>query len=308
MTFRSQRNWDNALAAESVNRFLERGVGVTVVAMQHIRRMRGGAQGHLMRCSDNCFYVVKFFNNPQHERVLANELLATRLAEHAGLPVPATAVVEVDERFIKHTPELHIQLAHTSIRCQQGLHFGSQYVVNPLEGQVFDYLPMTMLDRVRNLETFAGMLVVDKWTGNVDGRQAAFWRKSGGRKYTASFIDQGYCFNAGEWTFPDNPLRGVYATNEVYAGVKGWESFEPWLSRIENMSEEIVWRLVAEIPPVWYGGEWGPLENLVKHLISRRGLVRDLIGAFRDSVRNPFPEWNRRGKEANRSVGERLSV
>ena len=58
-------------------------------------RMRGGAQGHLMRCSDGHFYVVKFRNNPQHLRVLANEMLATRLAERAGLPVPVTEVVEV---------------------------------------------------------------------------------------------------------------------------------------------------------------------------------------------------------------------
>jgi hypothetical protein len=74
---------------------------------------------------------------------------------------------------------------------------------------------------------------VDKWTGNADGRQAAFWRHSRERKYTATFIDQGYCFNAGEWTFPDFTLRGVYARNEVYARVCGWQSFEPWLSRIE---------------------------------------------------------------------------
>ena len=43
-----------------------------------------------MRCSDDHFYVVKFRNNPQHMRVLANEMLATRLAERAGLPVPVT--------------------------------------------------------------------------------------------------------------------------------------------------------------------------------------------------------------------------
>jgi len=33
--------------------------------------------------------VVKFQGNPQHTRVLANEMLATRLAKAAGLPVPA---------------------------------------------------------------------------------------------------------------------------------------------------------------------------------------------------------------------------
>jgi len=267
--------------------------------MQHVRRMRGGAQGHLMRCSDSHFYVVKFRNNPQHRRVLANELLATRLADRTGLPVPATEVVEVSEWLVNHTPELHIQLAHDVIRCEPGLQFGSRYVVNPLEGQVFDYLPMAMLDRVRNLEAFAGMLVLDKWTGNADGRQAAFWRQLRERKYTATFIDQGYCFNAGEWTFPDHPLRGVYAGNEVYAGVRGWESFEPWLSRIEQMEEQVMWGLAEEIPAEWYGGARNALENLVSNLILRRQMVRDLIEAFRDSVRNPFPKWRDQNRDTN---------
>ena len=61
---------------------------VAVIAIQQIRRMRGGAQSHLMLASDNNLYVVKFRNNPQHVRVLANELLATRLAEAVGLAVP----------------------------------------------------------------------------------------------------------------------------------------------------------------------------------------------------------------------------
>jgi len=262
-----------------------------VCAMQHVRRMRGGAQGHLMRCSDGHFYVVKFRNNPQHVRVLANEFLATRLAESAHLPVPATEVVEVGEWLVEHTPELNIQLAGTTIRCEPGLQFGSRYVVSPLEGQVFDYLPAEMLDRVRNLETFAGMLVIDKWTGNANGRQAAFWRKLRERKYTVSFIDQGYCFNAGEWTFPDSPLRGVYARNEVYAGVNGWSSFEPWLTNVESMVEDAVWRASGEIPPEWYGGDWGALENLAQLLLERRALVRELITAFRMSPRQPFPNW-----------------
>ena len=48
-----------------------------------------------MRCSDGYYYVVKFQNNPQGVRILANELLATRLAARIGLPVPGAAVVEV---------------------------------------------------------------------------------------------------------------------------------------------------------------------------------------------------------------------
>jgi hypothetical protein len=42
-------------------------------ALEQIRRMRGGAQSHLMRCSDDNYYVVKFQNNLQHRRILVND-------------------------------------------------------------------------------------------------------------------------------------------------------------------------------------------------------------------------------------------
>jgi hypothetical protein len=80
---------------------------------------------------------------------------------------------------------------------------------------------------VRNLNDFARVLVLDKWTCNSDGRQAIFSKGRRRQRYSATFIDQGYCFNAGEWTFPDSPLRGAYANNYVYEGVMGWEAFEP---------------------------------------------------------------------------------
>jgi hypothetical protein len=268
-------------------------VGVT--AMRHIRRMRGGAQAHLLQCSDNHFYVVKFGNNPQHPRVLANEWLATRLAEAVGLPVPPTEVVEVDDCLIGSTRELVVQLAQRTVPCQSGSQFGSRYAVNPMEGQVFDYLPMEWMDRVRNLRAFSGVLALDKWTGNADFRQAAFWRRSRERRYTAIFIDQGYCFNAGEWTFPDCPLRGVYARDEVYASVTGWESFEPWLCRIEQLDERVVWEIARSIPSEWYANEWDALERMVSTLIRRRRIVRDLIQVFRNSNRRPFPDWYGQG-------------
>src|ERR1700685_1422032 len=125
-------------------------------ALEQIRRMRGGAQGHLMRCSDGNFYVVKFQNNPQHLRVLANELLATRLAESVGLPVPVAEIITVKEWLIANTPELRMDAAGLSSHCKGGLQFGARYVCDPAEGQVFDYLPESMLPKVRNLTAFAG--------------------------------------------------------------------------------------------------------------------------------------------------------
>jgi len=269
---------------------------LAVLAVQQIRRMRGGAQGHLMLGADEQLWVVKFQNNPQHVRVLANEMLATRLAEAAGLSVPVTDVVEVSGWLIENTPELDVDLGRERVRCQAGLQFGARYVGGTMPGQVMDYLPEEQLEEIRNLEEFAGMLALDKWTGNANGRQAVFARKARERRYSASFIDQGYCFHAGDWKFEDVPLRGVYPRNLVYAQVRGWESFEPWLTRLETMDAAVMWRVAEAIPPEWYGGDLSAMESLVETLIQRQKRIRALIEGFGRSQRAPFPKWVGMGK------------
>ena len=160
-----------------------------------------------------------------------------------------------------------------------------------------DTLPETQLAEVKNLREFAGMLVMDKWTSNVNGRQAVFGKRPRERRYTATFIDQGYCFNAGEWKLIDTPLRGVFASNLVYERVVGWESFEPWLARVEGMDPQTIWSAAEAIPPEWYGGDTAELEQLVEALMARRTRVRELIDGFRESHRMPFPHWGRAASE-----------
>jgi hypothetical protein len=265
---------------------------LAVLAVQAIRRMRGGAQSQLMLGADGRLWVVKFQNNPQHIRVLANDLIATRLADAVGLTVPPCDVVEVTEWLVAHTPEMEIELGRgVRERCRAGLQFGSRFVGGLMPGQVVDYLPEPQLDEVRNRTEFAGMLALDKWTGNCNGRQAVFSRKARERKYAATFIDQGFCFNAGEWNFPDSPLRGVFARNSVYAAVNGWQSFEPWLSRIEQIDAGRLWAIAEAVPPEWYGGDPAEIERLMESLFARRSRVRAMIDEFRRSEREPFPNW-----------------
>jgi hypothetical protein len=258
-------------------------------AVQHIRRMRGGAQSHLLRASDGAFYVTKFQNNPQHVRVLANEMFATKLGQWLGLPLPRVEVIEVSDWLITNTCDLRVDVGGLAKPCSSGRQLASLYP--DLETQVFDYLPEGLLMQVTNLQDFARCIVLDKWTANSDGRQAIFVRKPRGRKYRASFIDQGYCFNAGEWTFPDSALRGVYARNSVYAGVKGWESFEPALTKAEQADITDLWRYAELIPEEWYGQQHEALEQMIEALHQRRRMLRTLITAFRQSSRNPFPNW-----------------
>jgi hypothetical protein len=89
-------------------------------ALEQLRRMRGGAQSHLMRCSDGKYYVVKFQNNPQHRRILVNELLGTELAARLGLPTPPVATVEVSEELIGLTHELAVEMPRQGIPSGPG--------------------------------------------------------------------------------------------------------------------------------------------------------------------------------------------
>jgi len=244
-----------------------------------------------MLASDGQPYVVKFQNNPQHIRVLANELMATRLAESVGLSVPTCEVVEVTDWLIQNSRELSVDLGQSQEPCRAGLQFGSRLIGGLMPDQVMDYLPEDRLLEVKNLGEFAGMLVIDKWTCNSNGRQAVFYKRPREKRYTATFIDQGYCFNAGEWKFIDAPLRGVYARNLVYRSVKGWESFEPWLSRVQEFDPQIVWSIAETVPPEWYGGDLGEIEILIERLLERRVRIQELISLFRESSREPFPNW-----------------
>jgi len=276
-------------------------------AVEQIRRMRGGAQSHLMRCSDENYYVVKFQNNPQHRRILVNELLGTRLARRMGLPTAPVSVVHVSEELIRLTPELCVETPRSRIPCTAGLQFASRYPEDPRRVAMHDFLPDEQLRAVDNVHEFAGMLVFDKWTCNTNGRQTVFFAplkprgnlpvagsagpQPAGGVYHAVMIDQGFCFNAGEWNFPDAPLRGLYARNRVYEGVIGMESFAPWLERVEKMSERVLAELAEEIPPEWYEDNYDLLLRLLEQIYRRRVRVPELLLAAKDSNRQPFPHW-----------------
>src|SRR5271167_4303918 len=135
-----------------------------VRAVEHIRRMRGGAQSHLMRCSDENYYVVKFQNNPQHRRVLVNELLGTQLAELLGLPTTPVAIIEVSQELIRLTTELCVEVPQRRIPCKPGLQFGSRYAGDPHNPTLLDFFSDDRLLSAQNLVDFVGMLVFDAWT------------------------------------------------------------------------------------------------------------------------------------------------
>jgi hypothetical protein len=202
-----------------------------------------------------------------------------------------------------------MEAPRTRIPCVPGLQCGSRFPEDPREVTLHDFLPDEKLREVDNLLEFAGMLVFDKWTCNTNGRQTVFFetrQQPGATSHSAGaaenaqvvrsgyhtvMIDQGFCFNAGEWNFPDAPLRGLYARNRVYAGVIGMESFGPWLERLERISERVLGELAEEIPPAWYEDDYDAVQRLLEQLYRRRGRLPELLLSARNCNRQPFPQW-----------------
>lgn len=263
-------------------------------AMEFVCKMRGASQPSLLRCEDGENYVVKFRNNPQHVRILANEMLASRLALLLGLPVPGPAFIDVSPDLIAGNPMLQFELGRGREACLPGVQFGSKFPGSPAHTLVVDFLPDRLLRRVTSVDkVFVGALVFDKWTCNCDGRQAIFFRTADqeGSAWSAALIDQGFCFNDGEWNFPDSPIRSLYPRRLVYEKVRGLSSFEPYLSRLENLDASELEECGRGIPEEWCGGEWELFVRLVERLDERRRRVRQALIDAKNSSLAPFPNW-----------------
>ncbi len=139
-------------------------------------------------------------------------MIATQLAAAVGLTVPVERVVEVTEWLVEATPDMFVELPRGERqRYAAGLQFGSQFVGGLMPGRVVDYLPEQQLDEVKALGEFAGMLCIDKWAGNCNGRQAVFERKPRERKYRATFYCRGFFVSILGISFGFSAAWGVSA-------------------------------------------------------------------------------------------------
>ena len=266
--------------------------------------MRGGAQSHLLEADDGCWYVVKFRNNPQHRRILVNELVSSVLLSYLKISTPRMALIHLSPEFLEANPEIHVTLGTRRLPVEPGWHFGSQYPGDPERVAVYDFLPDTLLPQVANLEDFRAILTFDKWVGNADGRQSVFYRamvRQGEPRhgpgavarpgFVASMIDHGFAFNGPHWDFPESPLQGLYARRQVYESVRSLDDFQPWLEQVVHFPEEVVDQAWKRIPVDWIDGEEEALAQLLERLFERRARLPELISACRTARTNPFPNW-----------------
>ena len=275
-----------------------------VRARNLIRKMRGGAQAHLLEGEDGAFYVVKFVNNPQHRRILINEWLACAFLRYLQIHVPDTVVIELTSEFIGKNPDLYLSIGARREQVPPGLHFGSRLAVHPDRVAIFDFLPDKLLFKIENRVDFLGALVFDKWVANADSRQAVFFRARA-KAWTplkgeaparvgffAQMIDHGFAFNGPHWEFHDSPIQGLYFRTAVYDEVRSLDSFQPWMAMVENFPIEVVDSAWKEIPRDWMQDDEGPLEDLLERLLKRRSRIATLIHEVQRKRTTAFANWH----------------
>ena len=272
-----------------------------VTARTHIRKMRGGAQSHLIQASDGHFYVVKFRNNPQHRRILVNELIAAEILSYLQIPAPACELVRIPEEFLRENPAASIQFGSQTIAPDPGWAFGSRHPGDPNLTAIYDFVPDSLLAQVQNRGAFLEILAFDKWTGNADGRQAIFFRahlkewapqlKPGPKKmgFVALMIDHGFIFNGPHWNFTESALQGLYPRRMVYEPVTSLDDFQPSLGRILNFPDEVLDRALRRIPPDWIEHEEEELDRLLETLLRRKKRVGELL----EQSLPAFPNWKK---------------
>ncbi len=257
-----------------------------------------------MEAEDGHYYIVKFKNNPQHRRILVNELVASVFLNYLRLATPGTAIIRLTESFLEQHPDISMSLGTRRIAVEPGWHFGSRFPGDPDTMAVYDFIPDSLLRTVANRSHFLGVLVFDKWVGNADARQAIFFRarlrdwlpetEGGYRRlgFVTQMMDHGYIFDGPHWRLPVSPIQGLYYRPSVYEEVTSFDDFQPWLNRVIDFPEEVLDDALKKVPREWLSGDEEELEQLFHKLLRRRPQVPDLIRDCRHGRINPFPNWD----------------
>ena len=243
----------------------------------------------MLKANDGKTYIVKFQDNPQHRRILINEIVSSVCLQYLGIMTPSVAFVTTTPEFRAANP-LRLQCGGARVGPEDGPHFGSCCPDDAGTRAVYDLLPDCLLPRILNSRDFLGVLAFDKWLGNIDHRQCIFYRTNG--QWTASMIDNAAVLSGKYWELPEQPFGGIYPRQSVYACVRSMSDFQPWLERIACFPESVLEGIRAIVPSAWLRGDGDRLKAVLEQVALRRSAVESLIWNLRTAIRNLFPNWS----------------
>ncbi|MNP00700.1 hypothetical protein D3C76_924950 [compost metagenome] len=252
-------------------------------AVQYIKPMeQGWTRPHIFKCDDHKSYVVKLSNNPDGTSVLANEWIASRLAELLNLPIAKCSIVMITRDLLDMYPELK------KLDIPPGLHIGTRYAKDGVNvGDNVD------LSDCNNVQYAAGMIAFDHWINNWDRHVTQANLLYLEEKREIMLIDHSDAFFGPDWNMEewwDDPEKMDVFWGPLYEKfvpfIDNYDPFDSYLTAIESLDEDDIRNAVHGLPDQWSIPE-DDLDELVNFLLYRKDRVRFAI----EELIHHFPVW-----------------
>lgn len=201
---------------------------------------------HTITFDNDRSYVVKFKGNSVGSHVLIKELVVSRVAAVLEFSHKPGEIVEVDEAFLDGQPALQ--------GLDAGLQFGSPHLGNPFP---FD---ASHLSQLQNKEELAQVMVLDTLFCNRDrhANNILIVYEDDQQKNNCKFyiVDHSHVLGHDQWG--ESVLRELINRDELFVRDIGFnyvprkmEAFEPFLEKLESLSEGSVEQIVDSVPSEW---------------------------------------------------------
>jgi hypothetical protein len=234
-------------------------------------------------------FVVKFQGAGQGAKALIAEVLVAGLAQALDLPVPAPAIVALEEGFGRAEPDPEIQ---DVLRGSVGENFGLAYLAGAL---AFD----PAADREVDPELASGIVWLDALTTNVDrtarNTNMLLWQDR------LWLIDHGAALYVHHrWEGWHDRIQSPFPQikDHVLLGLAG--DLEEADARLRPcLTHDVLQRIVDDLPDAWLGGET-LFATLAEH---RQAYVIYLTERL-----NGHRRWLQEAIDARRRGPERLAI
>jgi len=257
-----------------------------LTAIEYLRPVGIGATSpQLFRADDGKVYIVKLQNNRLGPKVLANELLGSKLGERMELCFPPAGIIELDNAVIQKNRRL------ATCHVREGKHFACQYLSHT------EYLCGNNLYKAVNKSEMAGVMLFDHMLHNPDRTQNRrnLLLRHEPEGYRIYAIDNSHLFRGALWTV--NRLEKMASHIQLnYRRTYGIllkkflrpEHFEPYLAKIKNISDDEIRCIIDDLPV-----EWLPLDADRDALYQFLGIQRDKIEKIVNGICSLIPDKHR---------------
>ncbi len=228
----------------------------TVKALVPNGKIKNGCtRPYYITCDDGFPYAVKFKENPEGLRVLANEYVCAKLAEILELPLASPRLIQVDTTFVQdYGPEIS---DHIEDSITPGVHFGTKKVK-----KAFQISNTQMLEKALNVECIPEVILFDQIICNRDRDSNGGNLIFDATKMEIVVIDHTHAFDLGPiWQSTDlkqrigNPFELMDPTGYVYSKlvpfIRGNNPFNNIMGKLPRLNSSVIRDIINSIPDEW---------------------------------------------------------